>query len=145
MYQSQNNQRGVAIIELAVVLLVLFMILFGIMELGRAVWYYNTLGHATHEGARFATVNGSTSGSPPGPRLAADTELLIKNRVISAATGLGLAISDVTVSWPLNGNNTPNNKPGSTVTVTATKVFVPTTSFVGGFTMRRSATLTIVR
>ena len=132
-------QRGATMVEMAIILLVLLMIIFGTMELGRAVWYYNTLGHAAREGTRFASVNGSTSGTPPGPRDSTTVDPLVKARVVDAATGLGLSASNVTVAW------SPNNKPGSTVTVTVSKTFVPTTSFVGSINMTRSSALVVER
>ncbi len=133
------KQRGATMVEMAFVLLVLLMIVFGTMELGRAVWYYNTLGHAAREGTRFASVNGSTSSTPPGPRDSATVDPLVKARVVAAATGLDLLASNVSVVW------SPNNKPGSTVTVTVSKTFVPITSFVGSINISRTSALIIER
>ena len=101
------------------VLLLLLTILLSIMEAGRAVMSYHTLYQAVSEGTRFASVNGSTSGSPPGPRSTAEVDPLIKQQVINAAVGLPLTLSNVQVTW------TPDNRPGSTVTVTASYLYVP--------------------
>ncbi len=133
------QQRGVTVVELALILTVLLLIIFGTMELGRAVWYYNTLGYAAREGTRFAAVNGSTSGSAPGPRLYTEVDPLVKAKVVAAATGLALSASNVTVTW------SPNNRPVSTVSVTVTKNFVPATPFVGAISMSRSSSLVIQR
>ncbi len=135
----RHQQRGVTMVEMAVILTVLLLIIFGTIELGRAVWYFNSLGYAAREGTRFAAVNGSTSSSPPGPRSSTDVDPLVKAKVISAAVGLGLATSNVTVTW------SPDNKPGSMVSVTVTKNFVPATPFVGAISMSRSSTLVISR
>jgi hypothetical protein len=48
------RQRSQALIEFALVSPVLLLLLFGIIDLGRAVFYYDTLGHAAREGARTA-------------------------------------------------------------------------------------------
>lgn len=133
------QQRGVTVVELALILTVLLLIIFGTMELGRAVWYYNTLGYAAREGTRFAAVNGSTSGSAPGPRLYTEVDPLVKAKVVAAATGLALSASNVTVTW------SPNNKPGSQVAVTVTKTFSPAIGLFTGFAMSRSSSLVIVR
>ncbi len=45
-----------------------FLLLFGIIEAGRFIFYYETLSNATREGARYAIVNGAnTLGCPSGP------------------------------------------------------------------------------
>jgi Flp pilus assembly protein TadG len=110
---------GIALIEFAAILLLLLTILLGIMEAGRAIMNYHTLYQAVSEGARFASVNGSTSGAPPGPRSSAEVDPLIKQRVIDAAVGLQLTLSNVQVNW------TPDNRPGSTVSVSASFLYVP--------------------
>lgn len=110
---------GVTLIEFAAILLLLLTILLGIMEAGRAIMNYHTLYQAVSEGARYASVNGSTSSAPPGPRPTAEVDPLIKQRVIDAAVGLPLTLSNVQVTW------TPDNRPGSTVSVSASYLYVP--------------------
>src|SRR5712691_9160029 len=51
---SPRNQSSQALIEFALVSHVLLLLLFGIVDIGRAVFYYDTLGHAAREGARTA-------------------------------------------------------------------------------------------
>lgn len=48
------RQRSQALIEFALVSPVLLLLLFGVIDIGRAVFYYDTLGHAAREGARAA-------------------------------------------------------------------------------------------
>jgi Flp pilus assembly protein TadG len=50
----KNSQRSQALIEFALISPVLLLLLFGIIDIGRAVFYYDTLGHAAREGARTA-------------------------------------------------------------------------------------------
>lgn len=49
-----RGQRSQALIEFALVSPVLLLLLFGIVDIGRAVFYYDTLSHAAREGARTA-------------------------------------------------------------------------------------------
>jgi Flp pilus assembly protein TadG len=49
-------QRGAAMVEFALIALLFFMILFGIIEFARAFFVYNTLVEATRRGARVAAV-----------------------------------------------------------------------------------------
>ena len=55
-------------VEFALVAPLFFLLLFGIIEAGRFIFYYETLNNATREGARYAIVNGAnTLGCPSGP------------------------------------------------------------------------------
>jgi Flp pilus assembly protein TadG len=51
---SHSEQRSQALIEFALISPVLLLLLFGIVDIGRAVFYYDTIGHAAREGARTA-------------------------------------------------------------------------------------------
>jgi hypothetical protein len=48
------RQRSQALIEFALISPVLLLLLFGIVDIGRAVFYYDTINHAAREGARAA-------------------------------------------------------------------------------------------
>ena len=49
--------RGQSLAEFALVLPVLALLIFGLLDLGRAVYVYNTLANAARAGARVAAVN----------------------------------------------------------------------------------------
>lgn len=49
-------QRGVAAVELALVIIFLLLLTAGIVEFGRAFWYYDALTKATRDGARMLSV-----------------------------------------------------------------------------------------
>jgi len=51
-----HRDKGQELVEFALLSPVLFLLLFGLMELGMAVWHYNTLSIAAREGARAALV-----------------------------------------------------------------------------------------
>ena len=53
---SYFYQRGVAAVEFALISSVFFMLLIGIMEMGRLLYYWNTATEATRLGARLAVV-----------------------------------------------------------------------------------------
>jgi Flp pilus assembly protein TadG len=50
----KRGQRSQALIEFALISPVLLLLLFGVVDIGRAVFYYDTLNHAAREGARTA-------------------------------------------------------------------------------------------
>lgn len=49
-----SSQRSQALIEFALISPVLLLLLFGIVDIGRAIFYYDTINHAAREGARTA-------------------------------------------------------------------------------------------
>lgn len=51
-----GRQRGVAAVEFALLAGLLFTLLFGVMEMGRVLFYWNTAVEATRMGARLAVV-----------------------------------------------------------------------------------------
>ena len=53
---SLIRQQGVAAVEFAIVSLLFFTILFGILEFGRMLYLYNTMQEVTRSGARAAVV-----------------------------------------------------------------------------------------
>ena len=49
---AHSVQRSQALIEFALISPVLLLLIFGVIDIGRAVFYYDTLSHAAREGAR---------------------------------------------------------------------------------------------
>jgi TadE-like protein len=54
--RRREGPRGQAIVELALVLPVFFLLVFGLIDLGRAVFIYNSLAEGSREGARWGSV-----------------------------------------------------------------------------------------
>lgn len=116
--RRRSRPRGQALVEFALVAPMFFLLLFGIIEAGRFVFYYETLNSATREGARYAIVNGAnTIGCPSGPPAPGSAACdvpgeNVKTRVRQAALGVAGPIT-VTPTW------TPDNGRGATVKVEA--------------------------
>jgi Flp pilus assembly protein TadG len=47
------NQRGSAAVEFALLIVLLLMIVAGVVEFGRSIWYYDALSKATRDSARY--------------------------------------------------------------------------------------------
>lgn len=58
MKKSLRRQRGVAAVEMGIVLIPLVLLVFGVTEFGRAFYQYNTLAKATRDGARYLSAQG---------------------------------------------------------------------------------------
>jgi len=104
-------QRGGTLVELALILPLFFLLIFGVLDFGRGIWAYNTLSYASREGVRYAIVRGSKSQTPAS---ASD----IRQIVIAQTGGLDASKLTVTVTW------LPNNAPGSNVKVQTQYNFV---------------------
>lgn len=55
-FPAPQNQRGAAAVEFALVAIVFFMLLIGIVEMGRVLFTWNAMVEATRYGARVAVV-----------------------------------------------------------------------------------------
>jgi hypothetical protein len=126
--------RGQAMVEFAMVAPMFFLLLFGIVEAGRFVFYYETLSHATREGARYAIVNGAnTLGCPTGPPAPGSSACdapgnNVITRVRQAATGMpGTGISVERCWWytvcDFATHGDGDNGRGASVTVAASYTY----------------------
>lgn len=92
---SLRRQRGVAAVELGLLLFFLLLLAAGIFEFGRAFWYYNALAKASRDGARYMSLNAKSNISSVGVPAA-------KSLVVQEANGANLwpqlATSNVTVT-----------------------------------------------
>jgi hypothetical protein len=137
-----RRSRGQALVEFALVAPIFFVLLIGLIEGGRYVFYAESLNHAAREGARYAIIHGSNSqpvsartGPPEDP-----TGELVKEAVRSAAVGFndpGLVIPNPNW-WPAN-----NNRRGTNVTVTLQYTYSPVVPLFGDITVEAEATLVI--
>lgn len=60
-----GSERGATLIETALVIPVLFFLLFGMVEFGRYVTFTSTVTNASREAARYASATGIGSGTEP--------------------------------------------------------------------------------
>jgi Flp pilus assembly protein TadG len=61
--QARHRSRGQALVEFALVFPVFVLMLFGLIDMGRYVYFSSTLSQAAREGARLASVEASWLGS----------------------------------------------------------------------------------
>src|SRR5436190_2372517 len=60
------DERGVALVEFALVLPLILLLMFGMIDFGKAFNYWNDETHLANEAARFAAVNSSPTKNPDG-------------------------------------------------------------------------------
>jgi hypothetical protein len=59
----RRDQRGTALVEFALIAPLLFLLIFGIIDFGRALDYYNQMTQLAGQGARAAAVNRNPDGT----------------------------------------------------------------------------------
>jgi len=137
--RSARDERGSALVEAAISMLALLALIFGVIEVGWAVYTFHYIANASHEGARYAIVRGSSwSGSCSGygsnQCIASTTD--IANYVSSrSVAGINIVATDVCVEYfatvpasastTCSANSTPNAQ-GDVVQVTVTYPFTLT-------------------
>jgi len=123
-HSARHSERGTTLLEFALVAIVLFMLIFGIIDFSRALFAYHFVANAAREGTRYASVRGTSCSSPPMTDCGAAN---IQTYLRTEATGIGMDPSQLTVPTPLYaGSNTcptVGNSPGCTVQVTVTYKF----------------------
>lgn len=62
---SSSKQQGVAAIEFAILLIPMVIMAFGVTELGRALYQYNTLAKAARDAARYLSTQAPSPANDP--------------------------------------------------------------------------------
>jgi hypothetical protein len=134
-------------VEFAIAASLLLLVLFGVLEFGRALYVYHTVDNAARIGARWAMVRGSASCTAPYPvdhcnAASKDVQTYVQSVVPVLDSG------DLTVnaSWPgtnpgCNAGPAKDDKAsGCVVIVTASHAFNFAIPFVSGATLNIAST-----
>ena len=94
---SRRLQQSQALIEFALISPVLLLLLFGIIDVGRAVFYYDTIAHAAREGARTA--------------VRASNQLPVNADVLATVTSqlVGIPVSEPCPQGPITSATPPDD------------------------------------
>lgn len=97
MSRLHHPQRSQALIEFALVSPVLLLLLFGVIDVGRTIFYYNTVNNAAREGARAAA--------------RASNQLPTNNDVLNVVTGQmqGIPVTEPCPQGPVTTTIPPAN------------------------------------
>jgi hypothetical protein len=155
------DRRASAAAEMALVLPLLLIIMFGAAELGNYFMNEHTLVKAVRDGARFAArqsfSNYTACAGSPGGSVVADTKNVVMNGYLTGSTGLltpNISTSDITVTTNCAASAGGQNmlgiykdRPGGTgaqrVIVTASVTYRPIVAAFGfsgvGFTLNAAS------
>jgi TadE-like protein len=118
--RQQDGEAGSALIELGISALVFLTVLFGIIDVGRALYSYDWVSNAARLGTRFMMVRGTNCTRLPGgcPALQSD----LQNYILGPSVQTGVIIANnvaVHVKCQVTGNiaTPPPCSPGGYVWV----------------------------
>jgi Flp pilus assembly protein TadG len=128
----RRSHRGQAMAEFALVLTPCLALFFGIINFALALYCYDFVCYSAQQAVRYATVHGSTA-----------TTIATSSSMTTYVDGLVVGVLStnamtVTTTW------SPNNKPGSVVTVQVSYNFPPLTSLVSSVTIPLTRTAAMV-
>lgn len=114
--ESRQQQRGVAAVELAIILPLFGILLLGIIEVGSLARDHQVLQNAAREGARFSSLPANRTD---GVTDAAAVETLIKNRIIDYLDNERITVvaGDITVNQAYEMTYAGVTIPASEITI----------------------------
>src|SRR6266849_3091818 len=117
-----HHERGQSLVEFAAIAPILFLLVFGIIEFGRAFYAYNAIVNAASEGARYGILD---------PQNTSCIKKVVKNYSVA------LELADPDISVACQGSCAYPNKISVTANYTYTAItpFVPNLSFSGTSSM----------
>jgi Flp pilus assembly protein TadG len=125
-----RNESGAAMVEFAIVLPLLTLLVFGMIDFGRAFKYYNNLASAVRDGARF----GGAQATPNPSQISSRVDAVFRDAAGDAQPSTNATVSISTAAIPHEITVTVTDYPYD-----ALSPFVPT----GGLKFTVSATFRI--
>jgi hypothetical protein len=147
----KRRQRGSAIVEQAIALPVMVLLMFGVIDMSRALYAYHYVSYIAREATRWASVRSIANGGPVD-----QTQV---GNFVSDVTGMGLDKLQFTtkLSWVAPPNASPlcpgglansnlNRKPGCVVQVTVDYNFKFVVPFMpAGFKMSSESQMIVTQ
>ncbi|HTV53740.1 MAG TPA: TadE/TadG family type IV pilus assembly protein [Terriglobia bacterium] len=141
-----RSERGQVLVEFTLSVLVFLVLVFGVLDFGRALYTYHAVSYAARAGTRYAIVRGSAcngvvSGCPA-------TRGSVTDYIESVSPNLNPRDLRVSVNW-ITGNTgcpagtAPTNSPGCSVQVAITYRFIWLFSFLPATTMTSTSQMVI--
>jgi Flp pilus assembly protein TadG len=143
-FRGFKGEQGNAMVEFALSLAVLLTLLFGIIDIGRALYAYNWLYNGARQATRWAMVRGAfcdshLQGCPSGATNDTITQYVTNTLPAGYGSGLdttGINTTDVMVNttcWSRNAFQNPPCAPTAAVQVQLMYQFHFITPFLAGF------------
>ena len=155
--RRRQGQRGQSLVEFAFVLPIIVLVIAAFIEIGRAVFAYNTIANAARQGVRVAAVNQLADTTDCDESRPVEDPYVphwsIRGCAVAAASPLGITFANVSISYAPPPGTTLDCSPtlhvGCLATVTVTYNYSVTTPFLNwvihSFTMSQTSEMPIER
>jgi Flp pilus assembly protein TadG len=143
--EKTHSQKGQSLVEMALVSLIFFFLLFGILEFGRALWTYNTIVQSTREAARWAVANAKVTSydSGTGVYVIDSTDLTsVKNIAVYGYTTAGTPLAPGLTTSLVNVSIVAQDKDSAGAAINS-KVSVAVSGYQFQFIVPIAPTITI--
>lgn len=114
----KRRHSGQSLVEFALIFPIIFFLITGFLDLGRAVFYYSSLTNAVSEATRYAIVHKTDINNA----FNTPTNNSLQDKVMEYAFGMTLNRANIIVTIPFKVNNF-----FTTVSIKATYLFKPIT------------------
>lgn len=141
-----RGERGETLVEFALSLTLYCVTLFGTLQFGLVVWQYNMLANLAQEGARWASVRGSTAGANAAS--AAQVRSFVQARSLNINPTVSVfSVNSTTKACTATTVNPSALVSGQGVCVRVTKTLNPFTRIVprGAMTFSSTAQMIMLR
>ena len=144
---KMHAQRGSSMVEFSIAVTALLLVIFGIVEFGRALYLYHTVSNAARIGSRWAEVRGSKCTSPIDHCNATAQD--IQDYITSVVPTMDTGNLQVSATWSTSSDpnvacsaTTPygNNAPGHFICVTVSYRFNADIPFYNNGPIRLTST-----
>lgn len=155
--RSRRRSRGQSLVEFALIFPLIVLLVVAFVEVGRAVFAYNTIANAARQAVRVATVNQLSDVTDCDETRPVEDPYephwSIRGCAIAAANTLGITAANVSVAYAPPPSTTLSCTPtlhvGCVASVTVTYNYAVSTPFVnwiiGPFTMSQTSQMPIER
>jgi Flp pilus assembly protein TadG len=141
--RARNGERGGTLAEFAIVLTASLMLMFGVIDFGRAAYTYHLLSNAARMGTRYAIVRGSSCTLTGCPASATDIQTYVRG--LAGELNTSSITVDTTWTTSTGCSGAPYQGPGCKVAVSVSYPFhfmvVP---LMPAFTMNIASTSTMI-
>jgi len=145
-----GGEDGAALVEFAVSAVVFFLAVFGVLEIGLALYSYHFISEAAREGSRYARVRGYSCVANGASCTATPEEIrdYVLNLGFPGIDSSKMIVAPTFAAYPSGAGCSPSgscNNPGNLVTVTVSYTFPLTIPFVSPntFTMTSASSVVI--
>jgi Flp pilus assembly protein TadG len=145
---GRRGEDGAAVMEMALTMIVLLTILFGLFETSLALYTFHYVSDAAREGSRYAIVHGSTCAvsGVSCTKTSAQIQTYVQNLGYPGIQASNMTVTTTYSAYPAGGTcfAVGCNGPGDLATVTAKYAFTLTIPFIPRQSLNLTSTSSMV-